>query len=179
MSRRYTAEGALILAAFFFGVTFPVVHDALEDVTPFGYLLVRFTIAVVVLAPFGFAMVRADRDQRRLLLRIGLVAGVLLFGGYAMQTVGLQYTSPSSSAFITGLYVAMTPIVESIVRRRAPAVGGVRRAIVVATGGLFMLTGADLGFGKGELFTLACAAMFAIWIVFQGAYANRLHPSRS
>jgi drug/metabolite transporter (DMT)-like permease len=175
LSRRYTAEGALILAAFFFGVTFPVVHDALEDVTPFGYLLVRFTIAVIVLAPFGFAMVRADREQRRLLLRVGFAAGVLLFGGYAMQTVGLQYTSPSSSAFITGLYVAMTPVVESIVRRRPPP-WEVCFAIVVATGGLFMLTGADLNFGKGELFTLACAALFAIWIVLQGAYANRVQP---
>ena len=81
-----------------------------------------------------------------------------------MQTVGLEYTSPSSSAFITGLYVAMTPVVESIVRRRAPP-WEVCVAIVVATGGLFMLTGADLNFGKGELFTLACAALFAVWIV--------------
>jgi drug/metabolite transporter (DMT)-like permease len=92
-----------------------------------------------------------------------------------MQTVGLQYTSPSSSAFITGLYVAMTPIVESIVRRRTPP-WEVSVAIVVATGGLFMLTGADLSFGKGELFTLACAALFAVWIVLQGAYANRVQP---
>ena len=47
--RRYTAEGALVLAAFFFGVTFPLVHDALEDVTPFAYLTLRFGIAVIAL----------------------------------------------------------------------------------------------------------------------------------
>lgn len=173
--RRYSAEGALVLAAFFFGVTFPLVHDALEDVTPFAYLLLRFSIAVLALAPFAIAVARSKGENRRLLWRVGAIAGVLLFGGYATQTIGLQYTSPSTSAFITGLYVCLTPFIEAAVRRRAPSTW-VIAGIVVATAGLFLLTGADLGFGQGEAWTLACAALFAIWIVYQGAYAHRLHP---
>jgi drug/metabolite transporter (DMT)-like permease len=173
--RRYTAEGALVLAAFFFGVTFPLVHDALEDVTPFAYLTLRFAIAVVALLPFAIHALRAHPGERRVLLHAGLLAGVLLFAGYAFQTVGLQYTSPSTSAFITGLYVVMTPVIESLVRRRPPAVS-VCVGIVVATVGLFLLTGAHLDVGKGELLTLGCAAAFAVWIVYQGAYANRIHP---
>jgi drug/metabolite transporter (DMT)-like permease len=173
--RRYTAEGALVLAAFFFGVTFPLVHDALEDVTPFAYLTLRFAIAVVALLPFAVHVARAEGVERRTLVHAGLVAGVLLFAGYALQTVGLQYASPSTSAFITGLYVVMTPIVESLVRRHPPPLS-VCAGIVVATGGLFLLTGAGLDVGKGELLTLGCAAAFAVWIVYQGAYANRIHP---
>jgi drug/metabolite transporter (DMT)-like permease len=173
--RRYAAEGALVLAAFFFGVTFPLVHDALEDVTPFAYLTLRFTIAVVALLPFAVHVMRTHPGERRVLVHAGLLAGVLLFAGYAFQTVGLQYTSPSTSAFITGLYVVMTPVIESLVRRRLPALS-VCVGIMVATVGLFMLTGAELDVGKGELLTLGCAAAFAVWIVFQGAYANRIHP---
>jgi drug/metabolite transporter (DMT)-like permease len=165
----------LVLAAFFFGITFPLVHDALEDVTPFAYLLLRFSIAVLALAPFAIAVARSKGEDRRLLWRVGTIAGVLLFGGYATQTIGLQYTSPSTSAFITGLYVCLTPFIEAAVRRRAPS-PWVIAGIVVATAGLFLLTGADLGFGPGEVWTLACAALFAIWIVYQGAYAHRLHP---
>jgi len=171
---RYAAEGALVLAALLFGVTFPLVADALDDMTPFAYLLLRFVIAVIALAPFAIAIARAHGEDRRLLFRVGAVAGVLLFGGYATQTIGLQYTSPSTSAFITGLYVCFTPFVEAAVRRRAPS-PWVMAGIAIATAGLFLLTGADLGFGQGELWTLACAAMFAVWIVYQGAYANRLH----
>ena len=172
---RYRAEGALVIAAFFFGVTFPLVRNALEDVTPFGYLLLRFGIAVLVLAPFAVAIARAQGEDRRLLVRTGVLAGVLLFGGYATQTVGLQYTSASTSAFITGLYVCFTPFIEAAVRRRMPS-RWVMGGIAIATGGLFLLTGADLTFGQGEAWTLACAVMFASWIVYQGAYANRLHP---
>lgn len=174
MRRRYAAEGSLVLAAFFFGITFPLVANALDDITPFAYLLLRFSIAVVALAPFAYFIVRAHGEDRRLLVRVGVIAGVLLFGGYATQTIGLQYTSPSTSAFITGLYVCITPFVEAAVRRRAPS-PWVIAGIAVATVGLFLLTGADLGVGQGELWTLACAAMFAVWIVYQGAYANRLH----
>lgn len=173
LTSRYAAEGSLVLAAMLFGVTFPLVADALDDVTPFAYLLLRFVIAVVALAPFAVAIARSHGDDRRLLLRVGAIAGVVLFGGYATQTIGLQYVSPSTSAFITGLYVCFTPFVEAAVSRRAPS-PWVVAGIAIATIGLFLLTGADLGFGKGEVWTLACAALFAVWIVYQGAYANRL-----
>ena len=56
--RRYAAEGALVLAAFLFGVTFPLVHDALADIQPFAYLVLRFAIAVLVLGPFAIAVGR-------------------------------------------------------------------------------------------------------------------------
>jgi drug/metabolite transporter (DMT)-like permease len=170
---RFAAEGSLLLAAALFGVTFPLVADAVDDVTPFAYLLLRFTIAVLVLGPFAIAIARTHGEERRLLFRVGAIAGVLLFGGYATQTIGLQDAAPSTSAFITGLYVCFTPFVEAFVSRRWPSpwvIGG----IAIATVGLFLMTGADLSFGSGELWTLACAVLFAIWIVYQGAYANRL-----
>ena len=108
-----------------------------------------------------------------MLVRAGLTAGVILFGGYATQTVGLQYTSPSTSAFITGLYVVITPVIESAISRRLPR-PPVLAGIVIATVGLYLLTGADVHLGRGELFTLACAVLFAFHIVYIGAYANRL-----
>jgi drug/metabolite transporter (DMT)-like permease len=173
--RRFAAEGALVAAAFLFGVTFPLVHDALEDVTPFAYLVLRFSIAVIVLAPFAVLVARRRGEDRRLLVRVGVIAGLLLFGGYAAQTVGLQYTTPSTSAFLTGLYVIFTPFVEAVVIRTRPTRIVVGSALL-ATVGLYLLTGADLSLGRGELLTILCALIFAMWIVYQGRYATRIHP---
>jgi drug/metabolite transporter (DMT)-like permease len=173
--RRYAAEGALVLAAFFFGVTFPLVHDALGDIEPFAYLVLRFGIAVVALGPFAITIARHRHEDWRTLLRAGLVAGGLLAAGYAAQTVGLALVSPSTSAFITGLYVVLTPVVEGIVRRAVPP-RAVIAGVLLAAFGLYLLTGATVALGTGELLTLACAALFAVWIVYQGEYANRLHP---
>lgn len=171
--RRYTAEAALLGAALMYGLTFPIVHDALADITPFAYLVGRFGLATLVLAPVTIGALRTPGPDRRMLVRAGLIAGVLMFGGYATQTVGLQYTSPSSSAFITGLYVVITPIIESVIIRRPPR-PPVFAGIVIATVGLYLLTGADVSLGKGELFTLACAVLFAFHIVYLGAYVNVL-----
>ena len=110
------------------------------------------------------------------LARRGSIAGLLLFGGYATQTVGLQYTSASTSAFVTGLYVVLTPVVEAVVYRRVPG-RAVWAGIVLATIGLYLLTGADIHLGRGELLTLACAVLFAGHIVYIGAYVRRVPPA--
>jgi len=194
-ARRYAPEGALVLAAFLFGITFVLVGDALDDVTPAAFLVLRFALAVVVLAPVAIVSMRTapspspaspspasstrpsptPRPDRRRLVRVGAVAGVLLFGGFAAQTVGLQDTSPATSAFITGLFVIFTPFVQAVVDRAWPPA-----SVVVCAGlaafGLYLLTGADLGFGRGEVATLICAVVFALWIVYQGRHATRVPP---
>jgi len=172
---RYSAEGALVLAALLYGVTFPIVHDALDDITPFAYLLGRFGIALVLVAPAAWRAARGMGDRSQL-LRVGAIAGAILFVGYATQTVGLQYTSPSTSAFITGLYVVITPVIEGLVYRRLPG-RAVWCGIALATLGLYLLTGASVHLGRGELLTLACAVLFASHIVYLGAYVRRLPPA--
>jgi drug/metabolite transporter (DMT)-like permease len=171
---RFAAEAALVVAALLYGVTFPLVHDALDDITPFAYIAGRFGIALLFVLP---AAIRASRRiaDRRLLLRVGAVTGAILFAGYATQTVGLQYTSPSTSAFITGLYVVITPVIEGIAFRRLPG-RAVWIGIVLATLGLYLLTGANVHLGRGELLTLACAVLFAVHIVYLGLYVHRLPP---
>ena len=120
IGRRFAAEAALVSAAFFFGATFPLVHRALHDMTPFGFLTLRFAVALVCLGPFAVAVARRTDADRRILVRVGLVSGLLLFGGFATQTVGLRTTAPATSAFLTGLYVMFTPFVEGVVQRRVP-----------------------------------------------------------
>ncbi len=175
MNGRYRAEAALIGAALLYGVTFPLVHDALDDITPFAYLVGRFGIATLLLAPVTIPALRTRGPERKLLLRAGLTAGLILFGGYATQTIGLQYTSPSTSAFLTGLYVIITPVIEATISRRLPR-RPVVAGIVLATLGLYLLTGADVHLGKGEVFTLVCAVLFAWHIVYIGAYTHVLRP---
>jgi drug/metabolite transporter (DMT)-like permease len=170
---RFRAEGAIVVAALLFGVTFVLVQDAIEDITPTAYVTLRFTVGAAALAPFAYVLARRHAVSAKLLWRAGAIAGALLFVAYTFQTVGLQYTEASTSAFITGLYSAFTPIVEAVVRRRVPP-PMVCVGIAIATLGLFFLTGAELALGRGELLTLGCAITFAVWIVYQGGYANRL-----
>src|SRR3712207_986962 len=55
-----------------------------------------------------------------------------------------------------------------------PTVAGV----VIATGGLFLLTGRGVALGRGELLTLGCAFSFAVHIVLLAELAPRFDIAR-
>jgi drug/metabolite transporter (DMT)-like permease len=171
-------ELALIVATSVYGMTFALVQDALERVTPVGFNLLRFSIGAAVLAPFALARgwrrpnVAASRSA--FLLAAG-VLGLAGFAGYWFQNAGLQHTSTSNSAFITGLFVVFTPLIETAVRHRAPP-RNVLFAVAVSVVGLFLLTGADLSMNVGDALTLGCAASFGVWIYFGGTFAQRFDP---
>lgn len=153
---------ALVGAAFIFGTTFTTVKRATEEVAPLPLLTVRFAFGVLVLLPI------VRRRPRSIGVgRAGIAAGVALAIGYVTQTVGLQYTDESTSAFITYMLVVFVPLIQAVLLRRFP-----RRAVVLGVSasavGLFLLSGASsgtLGLGRGELLTLACAFGFAIHIL--------------
>lgn len=165
------AHLAVAMAGILFGTTFIVVQDAVEDAGPVPFLAVRFLIGAAVLAPF--ARRSAPQPGRR---RAGVVAGVALLAGYVFQTVGLQYTTSSVSAFITYLLVVLVPLLSALVLRRPPAVGALA-GVVLATAGLVLLTGGGTGFGRGELLTLGCAVAFAIHILLLGEWSVRFETT--
>lgn len=159
---------ALIAASFLFGATFVVVKSALDAIAPIAFVAWRFMLGAVVLALFAVPRGRA-------IWRHGAIAGVALFAGYALQTAGLEVTSASNSALITGLYVILTPFLAALFRRRAPSPWVVTAAFA-AFAGLWLLTGEDgLALGSGDLLTLGCALAFALHIIALARYA-RSHP---
>ena len=131
--RGYLPELAIAVAAFLYGVTFSIVQDALDDTTPMGFNLMRFAIgargarAVRVAAPLGRARGGCRPTPFRTFLLGGASLGVIAAFAYLFQNVGLQHTTTSNSAFITGLFAVFTPIVEAIVYRRFPRTGIVPR----------------------------------------------------
>ena len=168
---------ALIVAAICFGSTFIAVQGAVERVEPVPFLAVRFLLAAGALWPIARRRPSSPHE-----LRDGLTAGIALLLGYVLQTVGLQYTSSATSAFITYLLVVFVPILGFVLLGRRPhpvTLAGIAVAVV----GLVLLTdpgggGAHAGFGRGELLTLGCAVAFAGHVVILGETAHRHDPIR-
>jgi len=160
---------ALLAVTAVWGVTFVQVKDAVELYPLFSFLALRFAIATATLAPVAAGRVRG-------LGRGGAVAaallGVLLAAGYALQTAGLERTSVSSTGFVTGMYVVLTPVIAFAAFRisiRASAWAGV----ALATAGLALLSGIEAGSAAGDALVLAAAAVFALQIVLLERFAPR------
>jgi len=160
---------ALIAVTAVWGVTFVQVKDAIDVYPLFAFLAVRYAIATGALALAGGMRVRT---LGRSGFAAGALIGVLLGLGIGLQTAGLERTTVSSTGFITGLYVVLTPLFGlALFRTRAGLEVWV--GVALATLGLALLSGVDVGSPGGNLLVLASAVAQALQIVMVERYANR------
>jgi drug/metabolite transporter (DMT)-like permease len=160
---------ALIAVTAVWGVTFVQVKDAVEIYPLFAFLAVRYAIATSALALVGG---RRVRTLGRSGLAAGAVLGLLLGLGIGLQTAGLERTTVSSTGFITGLYVVLTPLFGLALFRTWVGLE-VWLGVALATLGLAMLSGVDVGSSGGNLLVLASAIAQALQIVMVERYAPR------
>ena len=79
--------------------------------------------------------------------------------GYVLQTVGLQYTTSSVSAFLTYLLVVFMPLIVAVRTRRLPPWATVA-GVVLAVVGLALLSGGpDVRGRPGRALTLGCPGL--------------------
>jgi drug/metabolite transporter (DMT)-like permease len=160
---------ALIGVTAVWGVTFVQVKDAVEVYPLLAFLAVRYAIATGALGIAGAGRLRSLGGSG---LLAGGVLGALLGLGIGLQTAGLERTTVSSTGFITGLYVVLTPLFGLLLFRTRVGVEvwvGVALAIV----GLAMLSGVHVGSTAGDLLVLASTSAQALQIVMVERYANR------
>jgi drug/metabolite transporter (DMT)-like permease len=171
-SRSLRAHVLLITVVAIWGSTFVVVKDALSDISPLLFNLIRMTLAFACLALFYRG--HFGRMNRRSLFA-GAIVGFCLAMGYQFQTAGLRLTTPSKSAFITGMVVVLVPLLCAIpgLRPRAsrpPRWNAWAGAIVAFLGIVLLTTPPGSGFafrsiGLGDLLTFGCALGFSLHIL--------------
>ncbi len=163
---------ALVAITLIWGSTFIVNAKVIGREPPIAYLAVRFSVA-------AFLLLLASARQARTpsIVRDSVFLGVILTLGMAFQIAGQTETTASKTAFITGLSVVLTPFFSIFRTRRGPGVANLL-GILLATAGFFLLSWPNGGqrVNRGDLMVLACAVMFAIYIVENAERALR-HPT--
>ncbi|ADV82822.1 DMT family transporter [Terriglobus saanensis] len=178
-----TAHLLLLAVVALWGGTFVLVKDALIDASPLFFNQIRMALAFVVLAGIHW---RIWHSLTRTSLIAGAVAGLFLAAGYDFQTVGLARTTPSKSAFLTGLVVVFVPLLSAIPKLRPAGVGSPRwpaiAGAVLAFVGILRLTlpsGTPMqemwsAINVGDLLSLACALAFALHLLALGRMAREV-----
>src|SRR6202171_3407406 len=152
MKRKLQADLALMFCSFIWGVTFVVVKDILTSSSVFVFLAVRCAIAALIMSLLRPSVLRRlDRQE----IFAGMRLAFFMFAVYCFQTVGLQYTTASNSAFVTGSSVVLVPLLLGVFWGRSLTkwiYGGAFAALV----GLYFLTVPAEGLGylnTGDVFT--------------------------
>lgn len=167
--RRLGADLLLLITTMFWGVTFVVVKQAVEQVGVFLFLAQRFNLAFLILLILSLVTRRpfAREDFMK-----GIILGGMLFGAFAFQTMALLHTTASNTAFLTGLNVVLVPLIGAFFLRHAVTIN-MKLGVVLATIGLFLLcTNGDWIFNRGDILGITCAVCIALHLVFTGRYAR-------
>lgn len=171
-AQHYSALAALLLVATSWGATFVLTKAVLKTITPEWFMFYRFALAGVLLWP----LVRREKIDRAA-VRMSVTLGLLVLAGYWLQTAGLLYTTPSRSAFLTGVGIVAVPLFDRLIYRtrlQPAAIVGLGLAI----GGLFVLFGGFRGtLNVGDVMTIACAVAFSIHIVLTARYSELVSPT--
>jgi drug/metabolite transporter (DMT)-like permease len=153
--------------------TFVFIKEGVSYTSPMLFVGFRFGIAALLFLPFSYKQLRGITPAA---LKDGFILSFLFFLGFSAQTAGLQYTTATKSAFITGTFVVFTPIFQTVIERKIPKKANIIGIILVFIGILLLSSQgnsiteflSELGetFNIGDLLTLLCAIFFALYMVY-------------
>ena len=168
MTKQVKADAALLFVTVGWGTSFWLTKNSISEVPTYNFLAIRFIIAFMISSLiFIRHMMKIGKKE----LKYGTILGILLYSSFAFQTVGLNYTTVSKSAFITGFSVVLVPVFSSIMTK-TKLNSKICISVTLALIGLGMLTLnqgiADINIG--DIYTLISAVLYAFYIIFVGKY---------
>ncbi len=166
----------LFITTFIWGTAFLAQKKAADALGPITITVLRNVLGgAFLLTVIWF---RSRRVSRRSILA-GVFCGVPLFAAMSAQQIGIQYTIPGVSAFLTTNYVLFVPLLSAVLTRRLPRPAVVACAALAVLGTYFICLGGEAagagfaGVGRGELWTIACAFLFAVQMLVVDRFARR------
>ena len=169
-NKKTLAISSLVLSAIFFGGTFIVVKNLLDDFSPINIVFLRYAVATILFLFSGGIPTKKT-------VKPGLLMGVFLWVGYVTQTQGLLTTSTINSGVVTGFYIVLTPIFSKIINKTS--ISG-KSYLFSLTGflGIFLIASNSYDQLFGNLFTLICATGYALHIVMVERYIKNQNISQ-
>ena len=148
--------------------------EAMGLTTVVAFLVcLRFVMATMLL-PLLPAVRQTVRDPE--VWRAGSLLGVVLLVGFVAQMVALGDIDPSTSAFLTSLYVVSTALLAGLFGEGRPSKKLWLGVMLATVGAAFIEGPPHLTWGWAEAITVFCAVCFAVHILLTQRYTKRLEP---
>ena len=161
---------ALLMLTFLWGTTFPFIKIVVSSIGFSYYVLLRFSIASLLLLPIAYFRLKINFKET---LWPGFVLGMLFLGGIELQGLGMEYTTASNAAFITGLSVVLVYVFE-VASGRERFSARLTLAVLLSVIGVYLLsTTNSLHFRIGDLIVFIGAVFWAFQIIAVGVYARK------
>jgi drug/metabolite transporter (DMT)-like permease len=173
----------LLITAMIWGFAFVAQRSGMEYLGPFTFNAIRFALGGVSLIPILLINQKRKFENTKflpflsdkVLLKGGIVAGIIIFFGASFQQGGIVYTTAGKAGFITGLYIILVPILGLMFKQKTSS--GTWIGALVAVVGLYLLSvKSDFSIGLGDLLVLASAFFWAAHVLWIGRISPKTDP---
>lgn len=168
----------LTVVTVIWGYGFVATRLALDSGVGTGMInLLRGGIFALLTLVFYFKQI-VKMTKKEFLL--GLFIGVINAAAFILQTVGLEYTTPANSSFITVTYVLFVPFIALVAYKKRPTLK-LFICVAICLAGTAVLTGfigGQITLNIGDLYCLLCAMLYAVAICFVANSARDIHFSK-
>lgn len=164
----------LVIASFLWGLGFVASAWSIRTFTSIESVTYRFLIAAA-LGQIILLILKKNTAQFHLSDFIkALPAGILLGLMQLTQTIGLETTTTGKSAFITSLYILFVPLISSFFLKEPYRKINYIFCIGALAGTVFLVNPDFKDLTSGDVWTLVCALIAALHIIYTGFMANKI-----
>ncbi len=171
----------LLLTTIIWGSAFVAQDIASNYVSSFTFNAVRFFISFIIMLPM--AILRqvklkksGENNTAKEIIVSSLICGSCLILASIFQQEGISLEGAGKSGFITSMYLVIIPIFYFIFKHKRYDIN-VYIGIVLAVVGLYLLSVKDgFNLGKGDIYLILSAFMFAGQIITTGYFAKNMDP---
>ena len=171
MQHKRLGTSALFLLSIIWGTAFIAIDYALENNwNTFTILTIRGLLSGLLLLPFA---IKDKIWKYKKLIKHITIAGIFLFLGYSLQTLGQQKSNVINSAFYTCLYVIFTPFLALLFGKKEVTIKTFIASFLAIIGIYFLSVlgkGGKFVFYIGDLLLILGAIAFALQIIWLGHY---------
>ncbi|MGE7981902.1 DMT family transporter [Solibacillus sp. NPDC093137] len=167
--QKFKGELLMLITAVMWGSGFVGMAKGLEHWTVFQLMAGRFLLASIILS---FIFYKKLKLISKAVVWKGAILGVILFVAFALQTMGLEYTTPSKNAFLTAINVIIVPIIAYVIyKRRIDRFEFIAAGVaVVGIGFLSLQDSMTINFG--DFLSILCAVGFAFDIFYTNVFVK-------
>lgn len=200
MNKKLEANIFLFLTAIIWGFAFVAQSSVMDHMPPFLYSGIRMyvgTISLLLVIKLSYkypklqSIIGGDpieitdsdapseegkmtrKEYRSLLVKCGLIFGVVMFFAANTQQVGLVFTTAAKTGFITTLYIVLVPIMGIFLKQKTTFNTWI--GVALATLGLYLLCITEsFTITFGDFIVLIGAMFWGIQILLMDYYVKKL-----
>lgn len=168
------------MIAAIWGSGFVAQRAGMETLGPLSFNAARFVLAILSLLPVWWYQQQRLRRETEQTVEYGtvfwaggLLAGTVMFAGFTLQQMGLQYTTAGNAGFITSIYIVLVPLLGLLLGQTTRLYTWV--GIGLAVVGLYNLSiGPDFSINQGDWLELLGSFFWAVHVLTLGWLSPRL-----